>query len=76
MNGNNLGTGTAFFQPLGTNGRSCVSCHLPGSGWTLTPTEVQARFLATQGNNPFFRTVDGSNSPKADVSTFAAKKAA
>src|SRR5689334_13652436 len=30
-----------FFQNLGTNGRRCVSCHLPTSGWTITPAQVQ-----------------------------------
>ena len=23
-----------FFQPLGTNGRSCVTCHQPAQAWT------------------------------------------
>src|SRR5690348_10490438 len=26
----------AFFQELGTNGRSCSSCHLPDQGWTVS----------------------------------------
>ncbi|TMG82140.1 MAG: hypothetical protein E6H78_15315, partial [Betaproteobacteria bacterium] len=26
-----------FFQSLGTNGRACVSCHQPSTGWTITP---------------------------------------
>lgn len=33
-----------FFQSLGTNGRACVHCHLPGEGWTITPALVQWRF--------------------------------
>ena len=33
-----------FFQALGTNGRSCVHCHMPGEGWTITPAMVQRRF--------------------------------
>jgi hypothetical protein len=33
-----------FFQSLGTNGRACVTCHLPGEGWTITPANVQRRF--------------------------------
>src|SRR4249920_474222 len=58
-----------FFQNLGTNGRACVSCHQPATGWTITPHNVQARFDATGGTDPVFRTNDGSNSPDADVST-------
>jgi hypothetical protein len=33
-----------FFSDLGTNGRACVHCHLPGEGWTITPANVQRRF--------------------------------
>src|SRR5437016_3198556 len=58
----------AFFRSIGSNGRTCVSCHVPASGWTITPSELNARFTATQGLDPVFRTVDGSNSPDADVS--------
>jgi cytochrome c peroxidase len=65
-----------FFQSLGTNGRACVSCHQPSIGWTVTPANVQARFEATGGTDPIFRTNDGSNSPSADVSTLAARRAA
>jgi cytochrome c peroxidase len=51
----------AFFQSLGTNGRSCSSCHLPTEGWSVSAEEIQLRFLLTQGMDPIFRTVDGSN---------------
>jgi hypothetical protein len=49
-----------FFQSLGTNGRSCGSCHRPAQGWSTSADEVKARFEATQGLDPIFRTVDGS----------------
>jgi cytochrome c peroxidase len=65
-----------FFQSLGTNGRACVSCHQPSTGWTITPANVQARFDATDGTDPIFRTNDGSNSPDADVSTLEARRSA
>lgn len=68
-NGNFLDTTNPFFQNLGTNGRSCVTCHVPAEGWTITPAGVQARFNATKGMDPIFRTNDGSNSPLADCST-------
>lgn len=68
--------GNEFFQNLGTNGRSCVSCHQPQEGWTITPAGVRARFTRTSGTDPIFRTNDGSNSPHADVSNLEARRAA
>ena len=76
--------GNEFFQDLGTNGRRCVSCHLPTAGWSTTPAQVQLAFLATRGGaiddgvglGAIFRTTDGANSPDADVSTLAARRAA
>jgi hypothetical protein len=65
-----------FFQSLGTNGRACVSCHQPSTGWTVTPANMRARFVATDGTDPIFRTNDGSNSPNADVSTVKARRSA
>jgi hypothetical protein len=65
-----------FFQNLGTNGRSCGTCHQASDGWTVTPTHIRDRFDATKGTDPIFRLNDGSNSPNADVSTVAARKAA
>jgi cytochrome c peroxidase len=65
-----------FFQSLGTNGRSCGSCHQPEDGWTIVPWRVQARFEHSRGEDPIFRTNDGSNSPYADVSTIDAKRRA
>lgn len=34
--------GNEFFQDLGTNGRRCISCHLPSAGWTITPSRQEA----------------------------------
>jgi hypothetical protein len=65
-----------FFQSLGTNGRACVSCHQPADGWSVTPPHIQARFDASDGTDPIFRTVDGSNSPDADVSSVEARRSA
>ena len=44
-----------FFKELGTNGRSCFSCHRPGQGWTITPESVQRRFDESRGLEPIFR---------------------
>jgi hypothetical protein len=76
LDGSPLDVSNPFFQSLGTNGRSCVSCHVPITGWTISPPEVRARFEATRGLDPIFRANDGSNSPRADVSTVAARRAA
>jgi hypothetical protein len=73
---NTIDTTNEFFQSLGTNGRSCVTCHDPGDNWTIVPAHLQQRFDATDGTDPVFRTNDGSNSPEADVSTVAARRVA
>ena len=52
-----------FFQSLGTNGRACVTCHMPGDAWSVTPVHIRERFEATHGADPIFRSVDGSNCP-------------
>jgi cytochrome c peroxidase len=65
-----------FFQSLGTNGRSCVTCHDPSDAWGLASAHVKARFDATLGMDPLFRANDGSTSPLADVSTVEARRAA
>jgi cytochrome c peroxidase len=65
-----------FFQSLGTNGRSCGSCHQPSDGWTITPAHLQERFDASGGTDAVFRTVDGANAPELDVSTVEARRSA
>src|SRR5688500_718422 len=65
-----------FFLSLGTNGRSCVTCHAPKQGWSLEPADVQRRFAATAGRDPLFRPVDGATAPTADLSTMAARREA
>ena len=58
-----------FFAELGTNGRSCATCHRPAQAWSLTPDEVAERFERTAGLDPLFRANDGSNCEGADLST-------
>lgn len=65
-----------FFQDLGVNGRRCVTCHQPADNMTVTPLSLRARFEATEGMDPIFRTNDGSNSPLADVSTVDVRRSA
>lgn len=66
-----------FFQSLGTNGRTCGSCHQPSDGMSVSAAHVQQRFSLTQGQDPIFRTNDGSNCNHGiDVSTLAGREAA
>lgn len=65
-----------FFQNLGSNGRSCDTCHRPEQGWSLTPQGVKQRFDTSAGTDPLFRTNDGANSPKAKVATLAQRRSA
>jgi cytochrome c peroxidase len=65
-----------FFKDLGTNGRTCFSCHRPAQGWTITPESVQRRFEESRGLDPIFRTNDGSNCEGADVSTLRKRRTA
>lgn len=50
-----------FFQSLGTNGRSCASCHQASDAWSVSAVNVAKRFEQTHGLDPIFRTNDGSN---------------
>ena len=67
----------AFFQSLGTNGRSCSTCHKPAEAFSVSAAEISLRFLITGGNDPIFRTNDGSNCDQnIDVSTLAGRRKA
>ena len=63
----------AFFKPLGTNGRTCATCHPTGQGMIITPDYASQVFTATQGLDPLFTAVDGANSPTADMSSVASR---
>ena len=76
LDGGPLDPSNPFFQSLGTNGRSCVSCHVPSTGWTITPPRSRTGSTRRDGLDPIFRTNDGSNSPLADVSTVEARRKA
>jgi len=66
-----------FFQSLGTNGRSCASCHQPSDAWSVSAAHVADRFEATTGLDPIFRTNDGSNCDhNIDVATVEGRRAA
>ena len=52
-----------FFQPLGTNGRACVTCHQPMNAMSVTPAALRERWRVTHGTDPVFAAIDGSNCP-------------
>jgi len=56
--------GHPFFEPLGTNGRACVSCHQPKDAMSVSTLSLQQRWNETQGRDPIFAAIDGSNNPK------------
>ena len=62
----------AFFRSLGTNGRSCGTCHLEASAFGLSAEAVQAVFAATGGTDPLFAPVDGANCPSVTPADGAA----
>ena len=62
--GQTITANNAFFQSLGENGRSCVTCHNPPSGMGLSLKNIKARFRNNL-NDPLFAPVDGANCPDA-----------
>jgi hypothetical protein len=52
-----------FFQGLGTNTRSCASCHQLSQGMGLSAASAQALFASSNGSDPLFAAVDGANCP-------------
>jgi hypothetical protein len=74
--GATITSNNAFFQNLGTNNRTCFTCHQPATGWSVSAESVQARFARSNGSDPIFRLVDGATCPTDNISTFAAKQRA
>ena len=66
-----------FFQSLGTNGRSCGTCHQASDAWSVSAAHVAERFDKTQGLDPIFRPNDGSNCDHSiDVTTVEGRRQA
>jgi len=57
--------GHPFFEPIGRNGRACVTCHQPANAMSVSVEAIQERWKATSGKDPVFAAVDGSNCPSA-----------
>jgi cytochrome c peroxidase len=62
-----------FFQQLGSNPRSCETCHSSAQGWTINSELVTKLLFSSKGLAPLFNLVDEGNRPDADVSTFNAR---
>ena len=56
-------TGHPFFQPIGSNQRACVTCHQPANAMSVSVESIRERWRATQGRDPIFSAIDGSNNP-------------
>lgn len=53
----------AFFQPLGTNGRTCATCHEVDEAFSISAQKVQELYQRTHGQDPLFASFDGANCP-------------
>src|SRR5580704_11741777 len=70
-NGSNNSNG-AFFQSLGTNGRSCSTCHVMDQAMSISPPQIRDRFQQTHGHDPLFAAFDGANCTNGKPSDAAA----
>ena len=55
--------GHPFFEPLGSNGRACISCHQPANAMGVAAAALRERWNDTAGKDPVFAAIDGSNCP-------------
>jgi cytochrome c peroxidase len=60
-----IDTRSTFFQSLGTNGRSCATCHVADQAFSIAPPQIRERFKASHGRDPLFAAVDGANCSNA-----------
>ncbi|HEV2617865.1 MAG TPA: hypothetical protein VGU63_14790, partial [Candidatus Acidoferrales bacterium] len=52
-----------FFQSLGTNGRTCATCHVVGNAMGLSAASAESVYERTNGHDPLFAKVDGAVCP-------------
>ena len=55
--------GHPFFEAIGSNERACVTCHQPANAMSVSVESIRERWRATQGRDPIFAAIDGSNNP-------------
>ena len=56
-----IDTRNPFFKSLGTNGRSCGTCHVASQAFSISPPQIRERFARSRGRDPLFAAVDGAN---------------
>lgn len=66
-NTGNVDLSGPFFQSLGTNGRTCATCHQPNNAFGLSASDAQIRYFLTRGKDPLFAQIDGSTCPTGPV---------
>jgi len=69
-------TTNPFFKPLGSNARTCATCHAPNDGWSVSPGGLLKRFSNTSGLDPIFLPLDGTNCPTLPLDTVAHRQTA
>lgn len=52
-----------FFQSLGTNGRTCETCHEADQAFSISAKGVQELYNKSHGEDPLFAAFDGANCP-------------
>jgi hypothetical protein len=62
-NGPLVTRGHPFFEPIGGNGRACVTCHQPADAMSLAASSARARWETAGAADPLFAAIDGSNCP-------------
>jgi cytochrome c peroxidase len=60
-----IDTRSTFFQSLGTNRRSCATCHVADQAFSIAPPQIRERFRTSHGRDPLFASVDGANCSNA-----------
>jgi len=56
--------GNPFFDTsITANGRSCFTCHVPQSGWAISPPQIGTIYSSTAGKSPLFQPIDAANCP-------------
>jgi cytochrome c peroxidase len=64
-----------FFLAMGTNPRSCETCHSAAQGWTMNAATAVELLKDSDGLDPLFNLVDQGTRPDADVSSYDARVA-
>jgi len=52
-----------FFQSLGTNGRTCETCHQADQAFSISARGAREVYDRTHGKDPLFAAFDGANCP-------------